>query len=214
MFDEIEKASPDVLNILLQVLEDVHVTDYNGRTVDFKNTIIVMTSNVGAKYIQKTSSLGFQTSSAEEANYNSMKEKLKDEISREFRPEFINRIDDIVVFKPLIKESMIKITNILVDDLCTRLKEKNIRLKVDESVIKLITEKGTNLRMGARPLRRSLQENLEDPMADALLKRNLRSDVSITCNLTKNKVSFNIRQLKPKPKESNILNSKELINAY
>ena len=123
------------------MLEDGHVTDSNGRTVDFKNTIIVMTSNVGAKYIQKTSSLGFQTSSAEEANYNSMKEKLKDEISREFRPEFINRIDDIVVFKPLIKESMIKITNILVDDLCTRLKEKNIRLKVDESVIKLITEK-------------------------------------------------------------------------
>ena len=214
LFDEIEKASPDVLNILLQILEDGHVTDSNGRTVDFKNTIIVMTSNVGAKYIQKTSSLGFQTSSAEEANYNSMKEKLKDEISREFRPEFINRIDDIVVFKPLAKESMLQIANILVEDLSLRLKEKNIRLKVDESVVKLITEKGTNLRMGARPLRRSLQENLEDPMADALLKRNLRSDVSITCHLTKSKVSFNIRQLKPKPKESNILNSKELINAY
>ncbi|MEC8677442.1 MAG: ATP-dependent Clp protease ATP-binding subunit [Candidatus Margulisiibacteriota bacterium] len=214
LFDEIEKASPDVLNILLQILEDGMVTDSNGRTVDFKNTIIVMTSNVGAKYIQKTSSLGFQTTSEEEANYNNMKEKLKDEISREFRPEFINRIDDIVVFKPLTKDAMIKIAHILVAELSTRLAEKNIRLKVDEAVVNLITDKGTNLRMGARPLRRSLQENLEDPMADALLKKNLRTDLSISCNLSKGKVSFIIRQLKPKPKESSILTTKELINAY
>ena len=214
LFDEIEKASPDVLNILLQILEDGMVTDSNGRTVDFKNTIIVMTSNVGAKYIQKTSSLGFQTTSEEEANYNNMKEKLKDEISREFRPEFINRIDDIVVFKPLTKDAMIKIAHILVAELSTRLAEKNIRLKVDVAVVNLITEKGTNLRMGARPLRRSLQENLEDPMADALLKKNLRTDLSISCNLSKGKVSFIIRQLKPKPKESSILTTKELINAY
>jgi len=183
LFDEIEKASPDVLNILLQILEDGMVTDSNGRTVDFKNTIIVMTSNVGAKYIQKTSSLGFQTTSEEEANYNNMKEKLKDEISREFRPEFINRIDDIVVFKPLTKDAMIKIAHILVDELSDRLKDKNIRLKVDAKVVDLITEKGTNLRMGARPLRRSLQENLEDPIADALIKKNLRTDLSIYCHL-------------------------------
>ena len=190
LFDEIEKASPDVLNILLQILEDGMVTDSNGRTVDFKNTIIVMTSNVGAKYIQKTSSLGFQTTSEEEANYNNMKEKLKDEISREFRPEFINRIDDIVVFKPLTKDAMIKIAHILVAELSTRLAEKNIRLKVDVAVVNLITEKGTNLRMGARPLRRSLQENLEDPMADALLKKNLRTDLSISCNLSKEKLAL------------------------
>ncbi len=213
LFDEIEKASPDVLNILLQILEDGQLTDSNGRTVDFKNTIIVMTSNVGAKFIQKTSSLGFQTVSEEDANYSHMKEKLKDEISKEFRPEFINRIDDIVIFKSLSEDAMVKIANILVKELSDRLKEKNIRLKVDDKVIKLITEKGTNLRMGARPLRRSLQENLEDPMADALLKRNLKSDVSINCHITKEKVSFNIRQLKPKPKKDNILTSKELINA-
>ena len=214
LFDEIEKASPDVLNILLQILEDGMVTDSNGRTIDFKNTIIVMTSNVGAKYIQKTSSFGFQTTSEEEANYNNMKEKLKDEISKEFRPEFINRIDDIVVFKSLTKDAMIEIAHILVAELSTRLSEKNIRLKVDKAVVNLITEKGTNLRMGARPLRRSLQENLEDPMADALLKKNLRTDLSISCNLSKGKVSFIIRQLKPKPKESSILTIKELINAY
>ncbi|MGA0241729.1 MAG: ATP-dependent Clp protease ATP-binding subunit [Candidatus Marinamargulisbacteria bacterium] len=213
LFDEIEKASPDVLNILLQVLEDGHVTDSNGRTVDFKNTIIIMTSNVGAKYIQKTSSLGFQTTSEEDANYKNLKEKLKDEISREFRPEFINRIDDVVVFKPLVKEAMVQIATILVDELMDRLQAKNIRLKVAPEVIQLITEKGTNLRMGARPLRRSLQENLEDPMADALLKRNLRSDVSIGCTLLKDKtVAFSIRQLKPKPKEFTVLSSKELIN--
>ena len=213
LFDEIEKASPDVLNILLQILEDGQLTDSNGRTVDFKNTIIVMTSNVGAKFIQKTTSLGFQTVSEEDANYSHMKQKLQDEISKEFRPEFINRIDDIVIFKSLNEESLIKIAEILVNELSERLSHKNIRLKVDKKVVQLITEKGTNVRMGARPLRRSLQENLEDPMADALLKRNLKNDVSINCHVTKGKVSFNIRQLKPKQKKDNILTSKELINA-
>ena len=214
LFDEIEKASPDVLNILLQILEDGHVTDSNGRTVDFKNTIIIMTSNVGAKYIQKTTSLGFQTVSEDEANYNNMKEKLKDEVAREFRPEFINRIDDVVIFKQLGEEIMVQITEILVEELSERLKEKNIRLKIDKKVVQLVTEKGTNVRMGARPLRRSLQEHVEDPMADALLKRNLRQDVSISVNIVKGKVSFNIRQLKQKPKQDNILSSKELINAF
>jgi len=213
LFDEIEKASPDVLNILLQILEDGQLTDSNGRTVDFKNTIIVMTSNVGAKFIQKTSSLGFQTVSEEDANYTHMKDKLKDEISKEFRPEFINRIDDVVIFKSLSEDAMVKIATILIDELSTRLEEKNIRLKVDDQVVKLIIEKGTNLRMGARPLRRSLQENLEDPMADALLRRNLKSDVSINCHISKGAVQFNIRQLKPKPKKDNPLASKELINA-
>jgi len=108
---------------------------------------------------------------------------------------------------------LIQITNILVDELSERLGHKNIRLKVDQKVVELITEKGTNIRMGARPLRRSLQENLEDPMADALLKRNLKNDVSINCHINKDKVAFNIRQLKPKPKKDNILTSKELINA-
>jgi len=109
--------------------------------------------------------------------------------------------------------SLIKITNILVDELSARLSHKNIRLKVDKKVVELITEKGTNVRMGARPLRRSLQENLEDPMADALLKRNLKNDVSINCHITKGKVTFNIRQLKPKTNKDNVLTSKELINA-
>ena len=142
LFDEIEKASPDVLNIMLQILEDGQLTDSNGRTVDFKNTIIVMTSNVGAKYIQKTSSLGFQTMSEEDANYTTMKEKLKDEISKEFRPEFINRIDDIVIFKSLNEDAMLKIAKILMNELSERLKEKNIRLKFDKEVIQFIKDKG------------------------------------------------------------------------
>jgi ATP-dependent Clp protease ATP-binding subunit ClpC len=213
LFDEIEKASPDVLNVLLQILEDGHVTDANGRTVDFKNTIIIMTSNVGAKYIQKASSLGFQTQSEDEANYSNMKEKLKDEIAREFRPEFINRIDDVVIFKPLGQSAMGQIARILLDELSERLKEKNIQLKVDDAVVDYITQKGTNLRMGARPLRRSLQENLEDPMADALLKRHLRQDVSIRCSMVKDQVGFTIRQLKPKPKELTVLTLPSLIHA-
>jgi ATP-dependent Clp protease ATP-binding subunit ClpC len=229
LFDEIEKASPDVLNILLQILEDGQLTDSNGRTVDFKNAIIVMTSNVGAKYIQNTTSLGFQTKPEDEANYSSMKEKLKDEIGREFRPEFINRIDDIVIFKTLNEKAMVEIANILLKELSERLKEKNIRLKFDKNVIKLITKRGTNLRMGARPLRRSLQENLEDPMADVLLRKNLKSDISISCHVTKvkskakdegkeasgdtEKVTFIVRKLKPKKTPDNVLTTKELINA-
>ena len=212
LFDEIEKASPDVLNILLQILEDGQLTDSNGRTVDFKNTIIVMTSNVGAKYIQKTTTLGFQTTDESDANYAHIKAKLQDEISKEFKPEFINRIDDVVIFRSLEEKSLLKITKILVDDLCDRLKEKNIRLKVNQDVIKHITKNGTNTRMGARPLRRSLLENLEDPMADALLRKNTKSDLSITCKLVKDKVSFGIRKLKPKSQEDNPLASKELIN--
>ena len=210
MFDEIEKASPDVLNILLQILEDGQLTDSNGRTVDFKNTIIVMTSNVGAKYIQKTTTLGFQTTDESDANYAHIKAKLQDEISKEFKPEFINRIDDVVIFRSFRRKIIVKNHKNLVDDLCDRLKEKNIR--VNQDVIKHITKNGTNTRMGARPLRRSLLENLEDPMADALLRKNTKSDLSITCKLVKDKVSFGIRKLKPKSQEDNPLASKELIN--
>ena len=141
LFDEIEKASRRAQHFIANIRRWA-ITDSNGRTVDFKNTIIVMTSNVGAKHIQKTSTLGFQTVSEKDANYSHMKEKLKDEISKEFRPEFINRIDDIVIFKSLSEDAMIKIANILIDELSQRLNEKNIRLKVDDKVIKLITEKG------------------------------------------------------------------------
>ena len=213
LFDEIEKASPDILNILLQILEDGHVTDSTGRLVDFKNTIVIMTSNVGAKYIQKSSALGFQALPESESNYQNIKEKLKDEIAREFRPEFINRIDDVVVFKPLLEESMVQITHILIEQLLERLKEKNIRIKIDEDVVNYVTKKGTNVKMGARPLRRSLQENIEDPMADALLKRNVMSDVSITCTLKKDVVSFSIRPLKPKHTPDILQISNEYVNA-
>ena len=161
----------------------------------------------------------FQTDNEESANYNHMKEKLKDEISKEFKPEFVNRIDDIVIFKSLVDNDLVKITKILVKDMTQRLKEKNIRIKVDEKVIKFITEKGTNTRMGARPLRRALQEHLEDPLSDAVLKRNAKSDLSVNCHVTKDKktkeekVSFNIRKLKPKVNKSIKLSPKSLMNA-
>lgn len=210
LFDEIEKASPDVLNILLQILEDGQVTDTNGRHVNFKNTIIVMTSNVGAKYIQKTTTLGFQTGGDEhDADYAHMKQKLQDEISKEFKPEFINRIDDIVIFKSLDDTALVQITKILIEQLKTRLLENNIRLTVSDDVIQFIKDKGTNIRMGARPLRRSLLENLEDPMADVLLKKNIKDNISISCQLSNQAVKFSIRKVLGKPKKK----PKPLINA-
>ena len=203
LFDELEKASGDVINILLQILEDGRLTDSNGRTVNFRNTIIIMTSNVGAKYIQKTTSFGFSKSeNSEEANYQHMKSKLNDELGQEFKPEFLNRIDDIVIFKTLAKENIREIVDILISELAERLQEKDIRLKVDNAVKDFLVEKGFDERRGARPLRRAIQEYLEDQLADALLKRNLRDHVSVKVTVKKENLHFSVRQVKKKKSQA------------
>lgn len=202
LFDELEKASPEVINILLQILDDGRLTDSNGRVVDFKNTIVVMTSNVGAKYIEKESSFGFTSSEdKEEADYKQMKSKLQDELRENFKPEFINRIDDIVIFKPLPKEVIRSIVEIMIDDVAKRLSEKDIRIKADDKVKDYLVENGYNARQGARPLRRAIQELFEDKLADVLLKKNLRSGLSVSATIKNDDVKFTVRTVKPKAPE-------------
>lgn len=171
LFDEIEKAHPDVFNILLQVLDDGHVTDSQGRKIDFKNTVILMTSNAGARAITEQRRLGFASGEDEEQDYKRMKDGVMEEVKRIFKPEFLNRIDETIVFHTLNKDHMKKIVNLLLKDLKGRCKEQmDIELVVRDSAKQLIVEKGSDAKYGARPLRRAIQNLVEDPLAEEILK--------------------------------------------
>jgi len=170
LLDEIEKAHPDVFNLLLQVFEDGRLTDSFGRKVDFKNTIIIMTSNVGAEMIRKTGSLGFKAQK-EEVTYQEMKDKLLEEVKRVFKPEFLNRIDDIIVFRQLSREGLIKIIDIEIGYVAERLKEQDITLEISQEAKDFLIEKGFDPVFGARPLKRTIQRFLEDPLAQELISK-------------------------------------------
>ena len=184
LFDEIEKAHPDVMNILLQILEDGRLTDAQGRTVDFKNSVIIMTSNVGARLIAENKLLGFGTpeKEKEEKTYEDTKKNVMAELKKTFRPEFINRIDEIIVFHKLTKTEIGKIIDLMLEETKKRLEAQNIKITLDESVKELIAKKGTDESYGARPLRRAIQSYLEDNLAEAILDGKL-------ANGTKAKVS-------------------------
>ncbi|MFC1658218.1 AAA family ATPase, partial [Candidatus Omnitrophota bacterium] len=173
LLDEIEKAHPDVFNLLLQVFEDGRLTDSYGRKVDFRNTIVIMTSNVGAELIRKSGSLGFK-SQKEEVSYDEMKEKLLDQVKRTFKPEFLNRIDDIIVFRPLVKEDLEAIVDLEINYVNERLIEQAITLKIDEKVKELLIEKGFDPVFGARPLKRTIQRYLEDPLSEEIISGRLK----------------------------------------
>ncbi|MFH1413758.1 MAG: ATP-dependent Clp protease ATP-binding subunit [Candidatus Omnitrophota bacterium] len=173
LLDEIEKAHPDVFNLLLQMFEDGRLTDSFGRKVDFRNTVIIMTSNVGAELIRKTGSLGFKTQK-EEVGYQEMKEKLLEQVKHTFKPEFLNRIDDIVVFRQLAKEDLQKIVNIEIGFVEERLKEQGITLEVTQDAKELLIEKGFDPVFGARPLKRTIQRFLEDPLASEIISKNFK----------------------------------------
>ncbi|MDD4954408.1 MAG: AAA family ATPase, partial [Candidatus Omnitrophica bacterium] len=179
LLDEIEKAHPDVFNLLLQVFEEGRLTDSFGRKVDFRNTVIIMTSNVGADLIRKSGSLGFKTQK-EEVSYQEMKDKLLEEVKRTFKPEFLNRIDDIIVFRQLIKEDLEKIIDIEIGFVAQRLKEQNITLEVTFEAKDLLIEKGFDPVFGARPLKRTIQRFLEDPLASEIISRKSKEAVKIT----------------------------------
>jgi len=198
LFDELEKASPDVINILLQILDDGRVTDSTGRTVNFKNTIIIMTSNVGSKYIEKETSFGFVSDSKKETVvYDTMKAKLREELRKEFRPEFLNRIDDIIIFKSLVKEDIRNIVEIMLSEVQLRLKDKNVIIKVDKAVKDFLSEKGFDQKHGARPLKRAIQELFEDRLADQLLQDGLRDNVEAKATLKKDQVHFSLKPILP-----------------
>lgn len=191
LFDEIEKAHPDVFNILLQVLDDGHITDSQGRKVDFRNTVIIMTSNAGAKAIVDSKKLGFNAKEDLADDYKQMKSNVMKEIKLLFRPEFLNRIDEILVFHPLGKEEMKKIVSLMCNELVKRAKEQlNIKLTIRDSVKKHIVETGTDQKYGARPLRRALQNQLEDRLAEALLSGEVKRDSEVIAGMSKKEIKF------------------------
>jgi ATP-dependent Clp protease ATP-binding subunit ClpC len=169
LLDEIEKAHPDVFNILLQMLEEGRLTDSFGRKVDFKNTIIIMTSNIGAEMLKKQGSIGFK-SQAEEVTYQTMKERLLEEVKRMFKPEFLNRVDDIIVFRSLTKEDLEKIVELEIKEVESRLKEQDIHIDLAKDAKTFLIEKGFDKQFGARPLKRTILRFLEDPLAEEIIK--------------------------------------------
>ena len=188
LFDEIEKAHPDVFNMLLQILDDGRLTDSNGRTVSFKNTVIIMTSNTGARNILENKTIGFASKEDPKANYEKNKEEVMTELKRTFRPEFLNRLDEIIVFKKLDKESVKKIARIMIDNSISKLKEKNIDIDIDDTVVEYIANVGFDDNYGARPLRRAVQSKIEDKFAEELLDGNIKAGDHIILKVEDNKV--------------------------
>lgn len=191
LFDEIEKAHPDVFNILLQILDDGHITDAQGRKIDFKNTILIMTSNAGAQNIISPKRLGFASENDEKANYEFMKERVMEEVKRLFKPEFLNRIDDITVFHPLSRENIRAIAAIMVASIAKRTKEQmNIALIVDSSARDYLAEKGYDEKYGARPLRRTIQTLIEDRLSEEILSGTFKSGDEVTVKKGKDGLIF------------------------
>lgn len=174
LFDEIEKAHPDVMNLLLQILEEGQVTDNFGRKIDFRNTIVILTSNVGAETIKKQSSLGFAAMTQNEADNASIKGKLSEMAKKFFKPEFLNRLDDLIVFRMLEKAELGKIVDLEISKVVARLKGKNIHITLDESAVEFLTKEGYDPQYGARPMRRAVEKNIEDPLAEHILSGNIR----------------------------------------
>jgi len=197
LFDEIEKAHPDVFNTLLQILEDGRLTDGQGRIVDFKNTVIILTTNLGTRDVAKAVSLGFQASEDVESNYERMKTKVNDELKQHFRPEFLNRIDDTIVFHQLRQDEILQIVDIFTSRIETQLKNKDMGLELTDNAKKYLAKKGFDPVLGARPLRRTIQRDLEDTLSEQILFNELRPGqiVVVDCegdpeNIEKSKLTF------------------------
>lgn len=201
LFDEIEKAHEDVFNILLQILDDGRLTDSKGRMVDFKNTILIMTSNVGATKINKKNHqvLGFGTNKDKEEEtkdqYDKMKESIMGELKQKFKPEFLNRIDDIIVFHPLEEYHIYEIVKLMTREVIERLKSLNIDLKMSEEAVKLIAQEGMDLEYGARPLKRAIQKELEDTLSEAILKGDIKKGSSVVAEIEDNKIVYKCKVL-------------------
>lgn len=203
LFDEIEKAHPDAVNILLQILEEGKVTDSLGRKIDFRNTIIVLTSNVGAQMIKKQTNLGFGVRAEPSEDYASMKTKILEESKHAFKPELLNRLDEVIVFHTLSKENIIKIVDLETKKLLERLASKNITLTLDDSAKDFLVEKGYDSAYGARPMRRAVEKYIEDPMAEEVLKQTFKVKDKVIGKKDGDKIVFVVEELqeeKPKPK--------------
>ncbi|MEW6188866.1 MAG: ATP-dependent Clp protease ATP-binding subunit [Actinomycetota bacterium] len=194
LFDEVEKAHPDVFNVLLQILEDGHLTDAQGHTVDFKNSIIIMTSNIGARYIQKATPVGFSKPTEGTLSYEDMKEKIMSELKRTFRPEFLNRVDDVIVFRELTKEDIKKIVDIMFDRLRIQLRSQDIKIEVTDVAKEVLVKEGYDPALGARPLRRAIQRLVEDPLSEAILSGEFKSSQVVVVDSADGKIYFRARE--------------------
>ena len=202
LFDEIEKAHPDVFNILLQVLDDGHITDAQGRKIDFKNTILIMTSNAGAENIIAPKRLGFTSVDDEKEKYRFMKDRVMDEVKRIFKPEFLNRIDEIIVFHPLNKDNMKEIVSIMLSVINKRaMQQMGIELDVDESGKEYLIDKGYDEKYGARPLRRAIQSLLEDSLAEKILDGTVKEGERVLVSKGENGLIFETKKTTGKVEE-------------
>ncbi|HET9311237.1 MAG TPA: ATP-dependent Clp protease ATP-binding subunit [Actinomycetota bacterium] len=190
LFDEIEKAHPDVFNTLLQILEDGHLTDSQGHKVDFKNTIIIMTSNLGTRDIQKGPGIGFAASGDAEVTYEKMKDRVTEELKKSFRPEFINRIDEVIVFRSLTQEDVKNIVDLMMKRVTEQLKAKDLEIELTEAAKVLLAKEGYDQSLGARPLRRTIQRLVEDPLAEKLLYKEFRAGETIIVNAVDDEIVF------------------------
>jgi ATP-dependent Clp protease ATP-binding subunit ClpC len=182
LLDEIEKAHPDVFNMLLQLMEEGRLTDSFGRNVDFRNTIVIMTTNAGAEAIKNESAFGFQKADAD-SSYESMKQRVESEIEKVFRPEFLNRVDDVIVFRHLTVDDLGKVVDLELSKVRERLQEHGLSLVLSDAAKKWLIKKGSNLDFGARPLRRSIENFVEDPLSEELLKGEFQGKDTVTINV-------------------------------
>ncbi len=205
LFDEIEKAHPDVFNILLQVLDDGHITDSKGRKVSFKNTILIMTSNAGAQRIVEPKNLGFAMEVSEKKDYEKMKSGVMEEVKRVFKPEFINRIDEIMVFHPLNKENMKDVVSLLARVLAERCREQmGIRLTVTPALKEYIVDKYSEVKMGARPMKRAIQTVIEDALAEQILQKKIVPGDNVVAGLKKKQVVFSVKNERPENENTKV----------
>jgi ATP-dependent Clp protease ATP-binding subunit ClpC len=189
LFDEIEKAHPDVMNMLLQILEEGKLTDSLGRIVDFRNTIILLTSNVGSEVIKRQPAMGF-AKSADEADHDQMRGRILEEAKRAFRPEFINRLDDVIVFRQLGKPELMRILDLEVSKVLERIRRRNVQVVLDDKAREFLIEKGFDPQYGARPMRRSVERYLEDPLAEEILRGTLVPSGAVQVTVEGDKLVF------------------------
>jgi ATP-dependent Clp protease ATP-binding subunit ClpC len=198
LFDEIEKAHPDAFNMLLQIMEEGHLTDSYGRKVDFKNTIVIMTSNIGAEVIKNQTSLGFQKQTAE-VTFDRMRGELMREVEKHFRPEFLNRLDEVIVFHPLTREDLRRIVDIEVRHVAERLSQRRITLLLAEDAKEYVIDQGFNPEFGARPLRRAVQRLLEDPLSEEVLRGAFPENSVVKVTMHEGHLRFDAVVAKPPP---------------
>jgi ATP-dependent Clp protease ATP-binding subunit ClpC len=195
LLDEIEKAHPDVFNILLQIFEDGHLTDSQGRRVDFKNTVMIMTSNLGAREIQKNTPMGFKKIDTEDLSYDEIKEKVMSELKKAFRPEFLNRVDEVIVFHKLTKDQVFDIMDLMISRVAQALELQGILIDLKKSAKELLLEKGFDSTMGARPMRRAIQNLIEDPISEKIINEEIKSGQKVIVKAKDQNMQFEIRKL-------------------